>query len=87
MKSETLEEFLARGGKIEVIPPVKVAEEKTIPVNLSIYDINFMDLEEGSLYYAEKSKNNKNAKPLDKVKYDKEKINLSVLPDHLKKYL
>jgi hypothetical protein len=52
-KAETIEEFLARGGKVNVIPPVAREEQKhTLPVSTKI-DYDMMSLGEGEFLFGE----------------------------------
>lgn len=87
MKTETLEEFFARGGKIEVLPPQIPKYQDTIPVNSTGYEFGIMDLEEGSLYGTKASSLKNKNNPEREVKSNKHGVDLSKLPDHLKKYL
>lgn len=53
MRSETIEEFLARGGKVTVVEPQKTEEDKhTIPIKTKI-DHDNMSLGNGELIYSE----------------------------------
>jgi hypothetical protein len=59
---ETVEEFLARGGVIQVIPPQTPPEVPIMVKATSTPDNNIMSLDEGAHYFAENRKGNKPAK-------------------------
>lgn len=81
-KLETIEEFLARGGKIQTVPPQEIQEQKsTISVS---YSASPLELDEGALYYAEP---NKNSNKYNKVKPEGRKADPDKIPEHLRKYL
>lgn len=61
MKSETLDEFIARGGKIEKIPSVE-PETKDIIRKTTTGPATIHTLSEGELLFAEKSKRKKKKK-------------------------
>jgi hypothetical protein len=68
-KAETIEEFLARGGKVNVIPPVVREDTKhTLPVNTKI-DYDLMSLGEGEFMFGETRKR-KVTKPIKRVNSD-----------------
>jgi hypothetical protein len=80
MKTETLEEFIARGGKITVVTPdtqeVKQTLKQTsqgVPTFLSYDDVD--------LYYGDK----KTSKKKTSVKSKETKIDISSLPEELRK--
>ena len=65
-KAETVEEFLARGGKINVLPPVEREETKhTMPVNTKI-DYDMLSLGEGEFLFGE-TRTRKPTKPTKRV--------------------
>ena len=82
-KVETIEEFLARGGKIQVIPAQSsdVEENKRKVKSTSKQQLALTDLGEGELLYGEKIKKTRKAKKKI-VEIPKEQVNL--LPDSLK---
>jgi dipeptidase len=77
-KTETIEEFLARGGKITVIPQSSTKVSAIVPVKAQNTGIvSLMSLEEAELMYGEtkskvKNKNQKNSN-----------IDVSALPTEL----
>ncbi len=75
-KKETIEEFLARGGKKVVVPAV-VPNFKQKIGSTSASPITIMDLDEGAHYFSE-------FKPEKKTK-SKKKTDFSALPEHLRK--
>lgn len=83
-KRETLEEYLARGGKITKVEPAPLPEEEHN--NKAIATANssslMMSLGEGALYYSESR-----AKPKERKKKVDDIINFAALPAHLLKYM
>lgn len=70
---ETIEQYLARGGKIERIETVKPDFKQKVA--LSTKQVSIMDLDEGAHFFSEfKPKKTKSKKKLD----------VSALPDFLK---
>ena len=53
MKKETLAEFLARGGKITIIPPVLPTKTETVKPKPASGPNTLMSMEDGELYYGE----------------------------------
>lgn len=82
-KRETIEEFLARGGKVTQCPPAPVPEEEhSNRVNSTVSTgSTMMSLAEGALFYSESR-----AKPKERKKAEKP-INFAALPSHLLKYM
>lgn len=82
---ETLEEFLARGGVVVKLDPAPQQESKH-PVSSTVHSNNIYALDEGALYFAERSPSRKT---MTKVKLSKPKkkrapkLNLSLLPPEL----
>lgn len=84
IKHETVEEFLARGGKVQKLDPVE-REDKDISVRRTTAGpANLMTLEEGALLFTEKIKRKKKEKKLDNKEVD---YWSSQLPDDVKKKL
>ena len=83
-KRETVEEFLARGGKItkcEAAPlPEEVTSNRASPTPAA--SSTMMSLSEGALYYAESR-----AKPKERKKKEEVVINFAALPASLLKYM
>ncbi len=78
MQKETIEEFLARGGKVTVVPP-KEREEQNHVLSPNGNGIpNLLTLEEGDLFFGEV----KVRKPKEEVK---PKIDFNALPEALRK--
>jgi len=74
-------EFLARGGEIEILP----ASENTTSnpmASTARQAVTLLSLEEAELLYGEKVERKTKAK-----KPDFANINMSLIPDHLKKYI
>jgi hypothetical protein len=84
-KRESVEEFLARGGKITKCEPGPTPDEeltnRVMPTPGAA--ATMMTLSEGSLYYSESRAKPKERKSTKKV----EAINLSALPAHLLKFV
>lgn len=84
VKRETIEEYLARGGKVTQLPAVPLPEEeftnKAAPTTGG--GSTMMSLSEGALYYSESR-----AKPKERKKKVEKAINFSALPPHLLKYM
>jgi hypothetical protein len=85
-KKETIEEFLARGGKITKCDPAPLPDEGSLPKAspTSVATSTMMTLAEGALYYAESR-----AKPKERKKKEDviESINFAALPASLLKYM
>lgn len=81
MVHETVEEFLARGGKIEKLDIG--GEIKNKPVgSVTKKQTNLMTLAEGEILFGEKSKRNKKVK-----EPDYSDINFDLIPEHLRKII
>lgn len=52
-KTETIEEFLARGGQITVVPPVKPDDTKNIVTTRTTIGHDMMSLAEGEFMFGE----------------------------------
>ena len=83
MKKETIEEYLARGGKITICPPQSSDEEenKIVRSTASNQAQQVLDLGEGEIMYGEKIKKTRK-KPKKIQAMDQEQVDL--LPDSLK---
>ena len=85
-KKETIEEFLARGGKITKCDPAPLPDQDSLPKAspAPVATSTMMTLAEGALYYAESR-----AKPKERKKKEDiiESINFSALPASLLKYM
>ncbi len=81
-KNESIQEFLARGGKITVVPPAAVAEEKRVVKPTTAGPVNIMSYEEADHYYGERKVRKKQPK-----KVDTSNINLDSLPEDFRKKL
>lgn len=84
-KRETIEEFLARGGKITKCEPAPMPDEETTNRVMPTPNAasTMMSLGEGALYYSESRAKPKERKSTKKV----ESINLAALPPHLLKFV
>ena len=81
-KTETIAEFLARGGKIQVVPP-KVLESKESNVKPTTSGpANIITYAEADQFYGTKTVRKKKEK-----KVDLSKIDMNNVPDDLKKIL
>lgn len=82
-QSETINEFLARGGKITIVPPKLI--NKLPMVNSTIGGpINILSLDDASIIFGEPDKK---AKTTKKSK-SKPTIDISLLPEHIRaKYI
>ncbi len=81
-KVETVEEFLARGGKITKIPPAEAKNEDAVVRPTTAHGIHQMSLDEGAHYFAE-IKKKKSRRKKDPLKG----INLDALPPEIRKLL
>jgi hypothetical protein len=79
-KSETIEEFLTRGGKINNIPPQKYEEPLAIIRSTQIMP-QIMPLDQGELFFAEKQKRKKRSTD------EKNQVALEKLTADMAKYL
>ncbi|NBW56921.1 hypothetical protein EBR43_03890 [bacterium] len=70
---ETIEQFLARGGKKEVLPYMSPDSHKKQEIYLSVVK-SILDLSEGELYFSSEKKKNK--KP---IKVDNSKLPAGLL--------
>ena len=83
---ETLEQFLARGGTIIKADPMPYSTDTKISINLSASPNSIFALDEGALYFADKTMSRKTS---TKVKLSKPpkirapKLNISLLPPHI----
>lgn len=83
MKKETIEEFLARGGKITRVAPVQQQEAQAEPIRVKTqltYDV--VSLGDGELLFGETRTRAKVAKPVSKEEYHK-LIDAANLPSHI----
>lgn len=79
MKTETLAEFLARGGKItKVAPPEPTTKSESIKSTSNGGPAVIMTMDQADLYYGEHKQRKSKAKP-------KPTIDLSALPPELRK--
>ena len=79
-KTETIEEFLARGGSIKKLPTVKVDQQPDVVKKVTTGGpVTIMSLEEADLFYGEARKGSKPKKAQPSLK-----INLDALPEALK---
>ena len=82
-KTETIQEFLARGGKITLCPEgIKDTREKVNVKSTTVGPAILMTLEEADHYYGEKRKSNKPIK-----EQNKPNLNLDCLPEEFRKKL
>jgi hypothetical protein len=81
MSYESVEEFLARGGKIEKLDPCGEIKDKPIG-SISKQKPQIMSLAEGELMFGKKSKRVKKEK-----EPDYSDINFDLIPEHLRKIL
>jgi hypothetical protein len=80
---ETIEEYLARGGKVTYIPAVQSEEDQSNKVaSSSGASATMMTLSEGALYFSESR-----AKPKERKKSLEKTINTAALPAALLKYM
>jgi hypothetical protein len=81
MSYETVEEFLARGGKIDKVENPTTIKQKPLG-SVTKKQTSLMTLAEGELYFAEKGKRTKKVKLTD---YSN--INFDLIPEHLRKII
>jgi len=75
-KTETVAEYLARGGKIQVVPPGESKSKDSVNVKSTVVGpANIMTYEDADRYYGEK-KERKSKKPAKEPN-----INLASLPE------
>jgi len=65
MKKETIEEYLARGGKIQKVPSKPLEERELIIKVNSAPENRLLSLEEGEFYFSENRANKKAAKTVN----------------------
>ena len=79
MKTESVAEFLARGGKINKIAPVQPEVKESIKINTPVGAASFITMDEADLYGSppkvSKAKKKSTIKPID----------VSALPEALRK--
>lgn len=87
-KKETIEEFLARGGKINVLPEnegkktERLQEERTVKVSAQ-FDYDRMSLGDGEFYFGEtRVKKKAPVEKVDDVKFS-QLVEASSLPSHI----
>lgn len=81
MKKETVEEFLARGGKITKLPSVSPTNSLSVKANSPQANVtSIISLEEADLYHGEKKKYK-----TKKSRSSKLKIDISALPEAIRK--
>lgn len=87
-KTETLEEFLARGGKITVVPPVvRLDKEGTVKSTVSGPAV-ILSYSEADQLYGEKTTRKKTVKVINVEKITNDpKIKMSLIPEELRKKL
>ena len=83
-KKESLEEYKARGGVVTKCPPVKAPHSASPRRVKSSGASSIMTLEEGDLFYGEKTKRSKKSKKIDKKEVDEL---LTFLPEEMRKKL
>jgi hypothetical protein len=79
---ETVEEFLARGGKITKCPAAPSPQEESRTNPTMATGATMMSLAEGALFYSESK-----AKPKERKKKAEKAINFAALPASLRKYM
>ena len=91
MKKETLQEFLARGGKINVIPTVKPEDEKAkVRSTAAKPCVTILSYEEANLLFGTKTdrkKKQKSINPQSSKKLDDLKLSIDALPKELRERL
>lgn len=75
MKTETIEEFIARGGKVITLPPAERPEVKNQLKTMTTPEGRLLTLGEGEFYFSE-SKNRKPAKRTVRLADVVDKFNL-----------
>lgn len=79
MKRETVAEFLARGGKVNKVPYMESkSKPETMRTPTTGGEASFITLEDADLFYGE-------AKPRRAKKVSKPSIDISALPEELRK--
>jgi hypothetical protein len=81
-KTESLQEFLSRGGKINVVPP-KRPETKDSNVKSTVSNpVTILSYGDAENYYGQKTTRKRKVKKIDVTD-----LNMDVVPDDLKKIL
>ena len=80
---ETIEEFLARGGEVEIVPQAEREEEKIVIKPQAGGPPQLMSLTDGQHFFAEKKKSKKKKKTGLNLK----NVNMDLVPDSLKSML
>ena len=65
-KTETVEEYLARGGKIEVVPPQEVEDSEVNVKKTTVGPATLYHITEGAILFGEKRKTKSKKKTLTK---------------------
>lgn len=78
---QLIQDFLAKGGKIEVLPSAEYVDNNVIG-NLNKRPVNLMALQEAELMFGER--NNKEVKI---KKQDYSSINMDLIPEHIKRLI
>lgn len=81
-KTETIAEYLARGGKIQVLPPAYTESKDANVKSTVVGPAVLMSLEDADQFYGTKTVRKKKEKQIDLTK-----INVDNIPDDLKKIL
>jgi hypothetical protein len=81
-KVETMEEFLARGGKVQVFPAVKPEEDNLVRPTTAPGLASLMSLDDGAHFFAEK-KEKRTRQKKDPLKG----INVDALPPEVRALL
>ena len=78
---QLIQDFLAKGGQIEVLPSAEYVDNSVIG-NLNKRPVNLMALQEAELMFGER--NNKEVKI---KKQDYSSINMDLIPEHIKRLI
>jgi hypothetical protein len=83
VKNEGVKEFIARGGKVTVLPPAEEADDKCTAKSTACHAAAPMTFEDADLIMGEEVKHANKGKP----KAEKKPIDVSLLPESLLKRL
>ena len=85
-KTETVEEYLARGKTIKILPAIKATHKyNEVAASKKTGPVSFITLDEAALFFGEKPKELEENKK--EVKTKKPKIDIEMLPKALKEKL
>ena len=82
-KTETLAEYIARGGTINILPFVKAVQKEELVKNNNSGPVTIISLEEAGLFFGESSSKKRKTKKTETK--NSPKLDLNSLPEALRK--